>query len=215
MSFAGQSQSPGTPDCPSCKRAKALCVVPRAHRNYAPDQNALNWFRLWKFTRAETLGEWSLEKGVRRVPLYLFLLIVEAAGAVSILWHGVPIYRRFLAGAVEQKADLATLAWALLGVILIQGAYWWATVRVFPSLSVRPNMLLGHAVLFLARLSFVFAGGLFATIIFVRFAEIEFSWWRALMLLGVLFSIFCFTLELERLGQMLMGRSAASGRIAR
>jgi phosphotransferase system glucose/maltose/N-acetylglucosamine-specific IIC component len=61
--------------------------------------------------------------------------------------------------------------------------------------------------LFSARLNFVFATGLFATIVFVRFPEIEFSWWRALVLLAVLFSMYCFTLELERLGQALMGRA--------
>ena len=96
---------------------------------------------------------------------------------------------------------MTTIIWALLGTFLIQAAYWGSTVSVFPKLPVRRNIVLGHAVLFLARLNFVFAGGLFATVVLVRASEIEFSWWRALMLFGVLFSLFCYTLELERLGQ--------------
>ena len=35
--------------------------------------------------------------------------------------------------------------------------------------------------------------------------DVEFVWWRALMLFAVLFSMFCFTLELERLGKRLLG----------
>jgi hypothetical protein len=138
------------------------------------------------------------------VHLYLMLLAVQCAGDLGILFHGIPIYRRFLTGVVDQRADPSTFAWAAASVVAIQAAYWWSTSRVFPTLSIRPRLLPGHVVLFSARLNFVFATGLFATIVFVRIAEIEFSWWRALVLLAVLFSMFCFTLELERLGQSLL-----------
>src|SRR3954447_22735963 len=149
------------------------------------------------------------------VRLYVILLGAQCAGDLGILLHGIPIYRRFLTGVVDQRADLSTFAWAAASVVVIQVTYWWSTLKVFPTLSIRPRLIFGRVVLFSARLNFVFTTGLFATIFFVRFAEIEFSWWRALMLLAVLFSMFCFTLELERLGQVLMGRTSPASNLSR
>ena len=61
--------------------------------------------------------------------------------------------------------------------------------------------MLGHAIQFLGRLSFVFIGGMFSVVFFTRFEELEFSIWKALFLLAVLFSLFCYTLDLDRLAK--------------
>ena len=61
--------------------------------------------------------------------------------------------------------------------------------------------MLGHAIQFLGRLSFVFIGGLFGVVFFTRFEQLEFSIWKILFLLAVLFSLFCYTLDLDRLGK--------------
>ena len=58
--------------------------------------------------------------------------------------------------------------------------------------------------MFLARLNFVFVGGLFSAVVIVRAADLEFVAWRAALLGGVLFSMFCFSIELERLGNRLL-----------
>ncbi len=42
---------------------------------------------------------------------------------------------------------------------------------------------------------------MFSVVFFTRFKELEFSIWKVLFLLAVLFSLFCYTLELERLGK--------------
>jgi len=55
----------------------------------------------------------------------------------------------------------------------------------------------------LGRLSFVFIEGLFSLVFFTRFEELEFSIWKALLLIAVLFSLFCYTLDLDRLGNAL------------
>ena len=135
--------------------------------------------------------------------LYLLLVALEVAGAVTILWHGVPIYRSLLAEQSIQPADMAVVAWAIAGITLIQAPYWFSTLRGFRSQAIPRYVFAGHAVLFLARLNFVFVSGLFAAVVFVRGAEIEFVPWRAAMLAAVLFSMFCFSLELERLGKAL------------
>jgi hypothetical protein len=134
--------------------------------------------------------------------LYPFLLAIEVAGAVTILWHGLPIYRSLLEQTFVEHAEATVVGWAIAGIVLIQAPYWLSTFKVFPSLAVSPHIFAGHVLAFIARLNFVFASGLFASLVYARGAEIEFVPWRALLLAAVLFSIFCFSLELERLAKL-------------
>lgn len=136
--------------------------------------------------------------------LYPFLLAIEVAGAVTILWHGIPIYRSLLAKTFVEHADNSAVEWAIVGIVLIQAPYWLSTFKVFPSLAVSPHIFVGHALAFLSRLNFVFVGGLFASLVYARGPEIEFVPWRALMLAAALFSMFCFSFELERLSRLFL-----------
>src|SRR3954452_2518131 len=77
------------------------------------------------------------------VRLYVILLGAQCAGDLGILLHVIPIYRRFLTGVVDQRADLSTFAWAAASVVVIQVAYWWSTLKVFPTLSIRPHLFFG------------------------------------------------------------------------
>jgi hypothetical protein len=139
-----------------------------------------------------------------RQRMYFLLLAFEAAGAAVILWHGLPLYRRMLSAEVEfQQADTRIVIWAIIGMVLIQTSYWTSTFKVFPQLSVPRHVFAGHAALFLARLNFVFVSSLFAVVVFSKPVDLEFVAWRAAMLVAVLFSMFCFSLELERLSKRL------------
>jgi hypothetical protein len=138
------------------------------------------------------------------VRAYPLLLAFEVAGAIIILWHGVPIYRSLLEGTFVQRTDFAVIAWASAGTLLIQAPYWISTLKVFRLLSVPGHVFAGHVVTFLARLNFVFASGLFSAVVIVGAADLEFVPWRAALLAAVLFSMFCFTNELERLGKLLL-----------
>jgi len=139
-----------------------------------------------------------------RQKVYLLLLAIEAAGGAAILWHGLPLYRRMLSGGVAfEHADTSSVTWAAIGIVLIQTAYWASTFTVFPLLSVPRHVLAGHAALFLARLNFVFVSSLFAVVVFSKPVDLEFVAWRAALLVAVLFSMFCFSLELERLSKRL------------
>jgi hypothetical protein len=140
----------------------------------------------------------------RRRRAYFLLVALEAAGAAVILWHGLPLYRRMLSAEVEfQQADTRIVIWAVIGIVLIQAAYWASTLKVFPLLSVPRHVLAGQAALFLARLNFVFVSSLFAVVVFSKQVDLEFVAWRATTLVAVLFSMFCFSLELERLSKRL------------
>jgi hypothetical protein len=136
--------------------------------------------------------------------LYSILLAIEVAGAVTILWHGVPIYRSLLEKTFVDQVEGVVVGWAIAGIVLIQGPYWLSTFKVFPALAVSPHIFTGHALAFLSRLNFVFVSGLFASLVYARGPDIEFVAWRAIMLAAVLFSMFCFSLELERLAKLFL-----------
>jgi len=157
--------------------------------------------------RRETAMTLSREKQ-SPARLYSLLLAIEAAGAVTILWHGVPIYRSLLENTFVERVDGSVIGWAIAGIALIQAPYWFSTLKVSRSLAVPRHVLAGHAIAFLSRLNFVFVSGLFASLVYARGPEIEFIAWRSIMLAAVLFSMFCFSLELERLAKLFLeGRS--------
>jgi len=146
----------------------------------------------------------SLPEKDRTARLYPLLLAIEVAGAVTILWHGVPIYRSLLEKTFVEHVDGWVVGWAIAGIVLIQAPYWLSTFKVFPALAVSPHIFAGHALTFLSRLNFVFVSGLFASLVYARGPDIEFVAWRAIMLAAVLFSMFCFSLELERLAKLFL-----------
>jgi hypothetical protein len=86
----------------------------------------------------------------------------------------------------------------------MQGAYWLRTA-IIPSLTLLPNIFLRHIVLFLGHLSFIFGAALFTAVMYYRLLELERSIPRAAVLLALLFSMFCYSLELEWLALQLNG----------
>lgn len=131
-----------------------------------------------------------------RLWLYSVLLFAQTAGLAIILWQGAPVYRRIVAGFPGPSAGPRAIILAILAVVLIQGAYWLRTA-IIPSLMLPPNKFLTHIVLFLGRLSFIFGAALFTAVMYYRFPELEKSMPRLAVLIAVLFSVFCYSLELE------------------
>src|SRR5947199_926028 len=103
----------------------------------------------------------------------------ESTGALMILWNGVPMHQRLLMGHTAQQADPRIFVLGAVAVILIQSAYW-IRLRCFPPLRFKRQLVLGHAIQFLGRLSFVFIGGMFSVVFFTRIEELEFSIWKVL-----------------------------------
>ncbi len=72
-----------------------------------------------------------------------------------------------------------------------------------------PKLLLSHVFLFLGRLSFIFGAAGFSAVVFRHLPEIQLdidvlvTLRRSVLFLLWLFALFCFTLELERLGRAL------------
>jgi len=133
---------------------------------------------------------------------YFLCFAVQAVGFGIVMANGVPIYRQMARDFSRHQPQPGVLWWALAAVLLIQTAYWW---RVWwqPALPRRGSILLAHLVAFVGRLSFILASSTFAIMFLVRFEELSLPAHRVFLLLALLFSLFCFTLELEQLGRAL------------
>jgi hypothetical protein len=143
---------------------------------------------------------------VMKTAVYWILFLGQTTGDGTILSHLIPLFRQLVTSGVVEKASPKILILAVLGVILIQVCYWLAQYR-FSTLRLHYVPLLGHLVLFLSRLNFIFAAAVFSAVYLVRFKELDISFLGFVLLSTVLFSIFCYTLELERLGKAFLERS--------
>ena len=140
---------------------------------------------------------------------YLGLVALQTVGAVIVLVNGVPIYRQIHRDVSHHEPNPSILWWALAAVVLIQGAYW-IRIRLQPLMPRNGHVVLGHLAGFIARLSFVFTSSTFAVVFLARFDQLSLTWPRILLVIALLFSMFCYTLELERLGHALNGSNPAT-----
>lgn len=133
---------------------------------------------------------------------YLSLVAVQTAGAAIVVANGVPIYRQITKDFAHHKPQPEILWWAIAALALMQTAYW-LRVRLQPPMPRSAHVVIGHLAGFVARLSFILASSTFSVVFLVRFEELHFSTPRMLVLLGLLFAMFCYTLELEWLTRTL------------
>ncbi len=135
---------------------------------------------------------------------YFALFGMQTIGAAFLLWTGLFLYRQVLADPRSHE----TLPWAILGslsaIALMQISYW-VSYRLHPPLPRFKNALLGHAILFLARMVFVLPTSIFGFVFVAQRPEFEIPVFKCLVLLLGLFSLFCYVRELERLGRDFIG----------
>jgi hypothetical protein len=127
-----------------------------------------------------------------------------AAGALLMLWNGVPMYRKFLSG--DPDPGHRSILWALAVLALVQPAFW--TIRRIRPPVPGDHLVAGHVVLFLGRMTFVFVSGVFSAVFYSRMGTMQVTPGRTGLLVAVLFSMFCVTQEVDRLGQTLSASRA-------
>ena len=134
------------------------------------------------------------------------LFLAQAIGATYLFWECVNVYWGLVEDVGEtQLLNRTMTALTLVSVMLLQCSYWYRLFKVDLPVQTK-RVFLGHLVLFASRLCFIIASALYSFVIFRHLPEIELltSWttllWRGVLFFLVLFSIFCFTSELERLG---------------
>jgi hypothetical protein len=149
----------------------------------------------------------NVRRGARTI--YLALLAVQIIGAIFLIATVLPDFRQLALYPGEQLPYLRGDDFAVIAALVIMQAAYWVRLQRVPIPYQGSSVILSHIFLFLGRLSFIFGGALFAVVFFRHLPELGPSAdallmaRRGLLLAGMLFALFCFTLELERLGAAL------------
>lgn len=135
---------------------------------------------------------------------YLSLFAMQTIGAAILFWFTVPLFRRVLLNPGSHVPRTENLVCSLSAITLMQAGYW-IRHRLRPPLPRLQNALIGHIVLFVARMSFVLATSVFGFVFIVRRPEFQIPISRYFVLIIGLFAVFCYTQELEQLGRAWIG----------
>jgi hypothetical protein len=140
---------------------------------------------------------------------YIRLLLLQTAAELAILWGALPAYRQIMLNPQHDAfSALSSNMGTLAAVAILQCAYWYRFFKV-PVPKFKPKVVASHLARFVARLSFIFGGGLFAVVFFRHLPEAEYLPTyadlivRGIVLFLILFSLFCCTLEWERFARAL------------
>jgi len=131
---------------------------------------------------------------------YWAMFAVESAGMIYIIYVALPLYRRLLRTPGEDRPGARLLLPALCTVIVMQACYWTKR-KIRPSLGRKRSVVLGHLLLFFARLSFIFAGAFLSLILFTRSADTRVSVVGIATVFATTFAQFCYVRELEALSR--------------
>ncbi len=134
---------------------------------------------------------------------------VQTIGAVILFWNGVPLFQEILADPAGHEAQPEHLIWALSSILLMQAGYWISD-RDRPLLPHFTNAPLGHITLFVARMSFVFPTSVFGFMFIAQRPGFHIPVFRYVVTIAGLFSLFCYTRELERLGRAFLAKKASA-----
>ncbi|KQO69207.1 hypothetical protein [Methylobacterium sp. Leaf89] len=132
---------------------------------------------------------------------------VLTSDSSSLLWMILPVFRRMVSRLGEPQ-DLEPWRHAIIigGVVVLQSCYW-VRLRYVPLSVPFRNVLVGHLLLFSSRASFFFGGAFFSVVFFRHLPELGVlppfgqAVTKGITIIAVLFALFCYSLELERLGK--------------
>ncbi|MFC5504912.1 hypothetical protein ACFPN9_06530 [Bosea massiliensis] len=144
---------------------------------------------------------------------YAILLAVQTLCAAVVLFNIHASFRLLIENiGTPHLSTRLSIVQLLLAAALGQACYWYRLHRVaLPP--IRRNLPIGHLLAFASRIGFIFGSALFS-VYFLRHAPVvDLSTadlvWRGTLLLAILFALYCYTLELERLGAALQAPPSA------
>ena len=118
-----------------------------------------------------------------------------------ILWDGIPIFRQLTEfRQITTGQDEIIL---IVAVALVQFTYW-KCLRHDPPFDLPKQQFVAHIVLFAGRLSFIFASAIFSFLVYRYGDRFDFSFRRSVLMMAVLFSVFCFSRHVEKIGGLLL-----------
>jgi hypothetical protein len=141
-----------------------------------------------------------------RARAYGLLLVIESLAALIILMMMIPIYGAISEAIGHQLKFLpASRVMLVSALLLFHCTYWFRLLRIPVSVDIH-SWALSHLVLFVGRLSFIFGTSFFALVMYRFLPSLtdlpdpgRFML-RISAALVILFSLYCYSTELERLG---------------
>ena len=141
----------------------------------------------------------------RPVLAYTLLLIVQTVCALVVLFHIHTAFRVLVAHIGEQQTLPTGILTQICTAALLGQICYWTRLYGVPVPQGFRSLPLGHLLAFAARLGAI-VGGALASIYFLRhlpelmsIADSFTLAWRSSLLLAIVFAIYCYTVELERL----------------
>jgi hypothetical protein len=146
---------------------------------------------------------------------YAILMVVQTAAATFLFFTVFPIFRQVVTQfGKPQDISLYQHVAVACGAAVLQACYWARFRRVPIPVPFR-SAFVGHLFLFAGRASFFCAGAFFSAFFFRHFPELEQlpplveGAAKVFEVILILFSLFCYSLELERLGRAIEDRAPA------
>src|SRR5262249_57048656 len=149
----------------------------------------------------ETAGASVILAGFRsRRIRYWALFAVESAGLLYIIVEALPVYRMLLRGPVGDRPGSHLIVPVACATTVMQACYW-SKRKIRQRLRHKEHAFVGHLLLFVSRLSFIFAVPAFSLIVFTRSMDTATSPVGIVVLSAATFAQFCYGRELEVLGR--------------
>ena len=134
--------------------------------------------------------------------LFWGAIIAQVAGAQVFFWDALPDYQELTAGG-EMAGTPKHFAIAVVGLVIMQSAYWYAR-RLQPQVRFRHRVVLGHVLLCLSEVSFFFVSALATVAAFDHWKRGQFVLWKAMLLVSAIFAFFCYKRQLASVGDALV-----------
>ena len=135
--------------------------------------------------------------------MYPLLLGVQTIGVVLLYAHIGPLFRQLVGDPTTYETRTETRIWSISAIALIQIGYW-LRYRLRPAPPKFINAFVGHLIVFTGRLVFILATAGFSFVFILQKLASQLPLVGYGITLAVVFSLFCYMQELQRLGESMM-----------
>lgn len=155
----------------------------------------------------------AAKTGAARPVAYLLLLGIQTVATIVLFLAVFPLFQQIVTQTGDpQKVETSTTLTAL-GAALVMQACYWTRYRRIPVPALLRGAVAGHLLIFSSRVSFFFGGALFSAIFFRHVPQLAVlppagqGVAKLVAVMALLFALFCYALELERLGRAIEDRA--------
>lgn len=139
--------------------------------------------------------------------VYAVLLAGQTIAAAALFMRVFPIFQNVLTHLGERQTLDAADQISITAVAVILHCCYWIRLRWVKVIAPFKGALISHLCMFVGRLSFLFGGALFSAVFFRHVPELDVlpTFGQSAVKLSyialILFGLFCYSLELDRLGK--------------